>query len=266
VLLAGQNYFGADYFSLRKYDSDSDNGVTSYSKNNSIINDYNESNTINIDSTRVCAHLTDGYTYLKHSDNNDISKIDFLIIDAFEDSPEQESSTYVSTNPVTYDVSTSSDNSNNDDHYNNDNGNNNGDNKSRAPPLSIIQDTLLLVKSLNPNNNANHNNTPSTYVGTSPVTYDVSTSSDDTDCNDSNERYNDDQDKNDANNDYKYPININNVFKHGGGKLAINIYGSPSWHEKVFHIIKNNPEFSDPIIIKIKNQKNIILITSRISN
>jgi hypothetical protein len=58
--------------------------------------------------------------------------------------------------------------------------------------------------------------------------------------------------------------NINNVFNHGG-ILAMNIYGSPSWHENVFNIIKNNSEFGEPIIIKIKNQKNVILITNRIS-
>ena len=56
-----------------------------------------------------------------------------------------------------------------------------------------------------------------------------------------------------------------NTVKSSGGLLAINLFGPEKWIDNIFNIINNCPGLSQPVLIRLKGQKNILLLTSRIS-
>lgn len=152
-------------------------------------------NSENENSTRIIAHATDGLSYLQefHYENKfkNEKKIDFLIIDAFEETPPQ------GFGPL-------------------------GAFSNRAPPLSILSDPTMLVNSLKS-------------------------------CNLENVS---------VKNGEKL---LGNIIPEGGGVLAVNLFGPKDWVEKVYGIFDSCPGLSKPVLLRIKGQKNILLVTSRIS-
>ena len=192
---------------------------------------------------KILSHQKDGLSYLQKyfplnkmikvwngsgfhmeeekNENLNSSKIDFLIIDAFEDSPK--------TNFGPEGL------------YN-----------SRAPPVSLLSDIDLLVRSLKPVIRSRKNNVSETL---------------NSDSRNGNEKQNFEKERSNV----KSSSNIFNLMNRSnegecsGGILAINLFGPNEWTSEVFHKIKNCENLSDPLMIKIKNQKNILLLTSRIS-
>ena len=157
------------------------------------------------------------------NENFNSSKIDFLILDAFEDSQNSNS-----------------------------NFGPKGQYNNRAPPESLLSDIDLLVRSLKPFIRQIENN----------VTENLSN-----DMSYENEKQNLEKDKSNIKSKSRIfnLMNRSNEGECSGGILAINLFGPDEWISEVFYKIKNCSNLSDPLLIKIKNQKNILLLTSRIS-
>ena len=206
----------------------------------------NENDCNNIINKNVLSHQTDGLTYLQKyfplnkmikiwngsgyhmeeekNENKNSKEFDFLILDAFEDSPEN------NFGPV-------------------------GMYCNRAPPVSLLSDIDLLVRSLKPRVIDNMNNVANESMNTNNEL--------------SNKNINNQTIEYDITKEYNSHlmdmININKEGECSGGILAINLFGPIDWINEVYNKINNCSDLSSPILIRIKDQKNVLLITSRIS-
>ena len=121
-----------------------------------------------------------------------------------------------------------------------------------APPVSLLSDIDLLVRSLKPVIRRSKNNVRETL---------------NSDSKNGNENQNFEKERSNVNSSSNIfnLVNRSNEGECSGGILAINLFGPDEWVSEVFHKIKNCRNLCDPLMIKIKNQKNILLLTSRIS-
>ena len=65
-------------------------------------------------------------------------------------------------------------------------------------------------------------------------------------------------------NEYNTGNSLSSISRNGG-ILAVNIFGPTEWVDKVCNLVSSRSGFSPPLIVRIKNQKNVLLISSRIS-
>lgn len=105
---------------------------------------------------------------------------------------------------------------------------------TRAPPLSLLSDPSLFVKCLTPINRTLSSKIP--HMNSEGHM------------------------KNEKNKKTEFL----NTVKGSGGLLAINLFGPEKWIGNIFSTISNCPGLSQPILIRLKGQKNILLLTSRI--
>ena len=106
---------------------------------------------------------------------------------------------------------------------------------TRAPPLSLLSDPSLFVKCLTPIN----------------ATLSIKIPHMNSEGHMKNEK--------------NTKTEFLNTVKNSGGLLAINLFGPEKWIDNIFSTISNCPGLSQPVLIRLKGQKNILLLTSRIS-
>ena len=106
---------------------------------------------------------------------------------------------------------------------------------TRAPPLSLLSDPSLFVKCLTPINATLSSKIP--HMNSEGHM------------------------KNEKNTKTEFL----NTVKSSGGLLAINLFGPEKWIDNIFSAISNCPGLSEPVLIRLKGQKNILLLTSRVS-
>ena len=213
---------GLSYLQLQQQHFKNNNNIQNSANNNTNINTNNNTN--------------------NDTNNNNINnhKIDFLIIDAFEDSPHTDFGPH-------------------------------GVFSNRAPPLSILSDLELLIKPLKPFKKSvktvNFENRKLNLNVENITSYLKENKNLDKNLID-NKNDNTDENNNSNKNDNKGEKDIFNGLLNSdrGGILMINLYGPPEWVENVFNIINNCPQLSKPFLIKIKDHKNIVLLTSRLSS
>lgn len=162
---------------------------------------------------RIKAHHTDGLSYLQNIVNNQAisgsgvisTHLDCLIIDAFEDNPNEESVADLGPNSRDYFP-------------------------TRAPPLSLLSDPALFVKCLTPMKSVLSGNSEGKMK-----------------------------------NGMKLKTQLFDTVASTGGLLAINLFGPDKWVDDIFSKISSCPGLSQPILIRLKGQKNVLLLTSRTS-
>lgn len=207
VLDTARNYFNADFSWLERDGENRGVGVGSSAGAQS-----------QTAAARIEAHHTDGLSYLQNVVNNQAmsgregisAHIDCLIIDAFEDNPNEESVADLGPNSR--------------DYY-----------PTRAPPLSLLSDPALFVKCLTP--------IKSTHSRTA-------------------QNANSEAQMKDGK---IMKSQLFDTVRSTGGLLAMNIFGPDKWADDIFSKISSCPGFSQPILIRLKGQKNILLLTSRTS-
>lgn len=167
---------------------------------------------------RIRAHHADGLSYLQNVVNNQTMSVsgvidthlDCLIIDAFEDNPNEENVADLGPNSRVY--------------Y-----------PTRAPPLSLLSDPALFVKCLTPMQ--------------SVLSGDIPHANSEGQMKDGK----------------KMKTRLFDTVTSTGGLLAINLFGPDKWVDDIFSKISSCPGLSQPILFRLKGQKNILLLTSRTS-
>jgi hypothetical protein len=106
---------------------------------------------------------------------------------------------------------------------------------TRAPPLSLLSDPALFVKCLTPMK--------------SVLSGDIPHASCEGQVKDGK----------------KMITQLFDTVTSTGGLLAINLFGPDKWIDDIFSKISSCPGLSQPILIRLKGQKNILLLTSRTS-
>jgi hypothetical protein len=207
VLNTARNYFNADFAWPER---DGENIVVGVGSSAGA-----ESQTA---AARIRAHHTDGLSYLQNIVNNQAmsgsgvisTHLDCLIIDAFEDNPNEESVADLGPNSR--------------DYY-----------PTRAPPLSLLSDPALFVKCLTPMK--------------SVLSGDIPHANSEGQMKDGK----------------KMKTQLLDTVTSTGGLLAMNLFGPDKFVNDIFSKVSSCPGLCQPIFIRLKGQKNILLLTSRTS-
>lgn len=198
VLRAARDFFGADY-------SKSCEGEGEVASKGS---------TCRSSSTQVIAYGTDGLTYLRDlssskdlkssSSSSSSSGVDFLVIDAFEETP-----------PPGFGPADSFSN--------------------RAPPSSLVSPSLF-VDCLRPCSSGSKSRD---IRGT----------------------------ENESGQEGLKSLGsiLSSGGGGGGGVLAMNLFGPSEWIQEVYAAVQSCPGLSRPVLLRIKGEKNILLVASRTS-
>ena len=122
-----------------------------------------------------------------------------------------------------------------------------GSYSNRAPPCSLISNPSLFVNCLRPCMSGREDS-------------DSGDSSDSSDGSDSGER----RERRESS-DKEGLLSLESTLSSTGGVLVINLFGPQNWIEEVFNAVQSCPGLSSPVLVRIKGEKNVLLVSSRTS-